>query len=214
MNLVGITEKGGKKLLTETLTRRCLKLSGEIQTLEDLLAEITTREEVVCLFEQVEVLLEPGSWENSWKLSIRRAPTRDRNPPGNTAEGHRKVLMKEADTAVILFPADRVYTASFEQFLRENASRLLENSLLLVTMMDRVPRRAAGDSGLYGRKTEGKISPEGSEDPVLCRGKSQEGSLLERKFSAGKKKFSDLYEKREDHVYPPTSDGAAGTDDG
>lgn len=139
MNLVGITEKGGKKLLTETLTRRCLKLSGEIQTLEDLLAEITTREEVVCLFEQVEVLLEPGSLGEQLEI----IDTPGTNPGSESAREHRRrtqeVLMKEADTAVILFPADRVYTASFEQFLRENASRLLENSLLLVTMMDRVP---------------------------------------------------------------------------
>ena len=170
---------------------------------------------MVCLFEQVEVLLEPGSLGEQLEI----IDTPGTNPGSESAREHsrrtQEVLMKEADTAVILFPADRVYTASFEQFLRENASRLLENSLLLVTMMDRVPPEERQEILDY---TEEKLKERFHlKDPKIlfcAAGRAKKDPLLERKFSAGKKKFSDLYEKREDHVYPPTSDGAAGTDDG
>ena len=43
-----------------------------------------------------------------------------------------------ADTVLILFPADSVYTQTFEDFLNKNAARFMKHAVLMITMMDRV----------------------------------------------------------------------------
>ena len=48
----------------------------------------------------------------------------------------QEVLRDSADAAIIMFPADQVYTASFGKFLEENASHLLKHSIFIVTKCD------------------------------------------------------------------------------
>lgn len=48
----------------------------------------------------------------------------------------QKVLRDAADAAIIMFPADQVYTASFGRFLEENASHLLKHSIFVITKCD------------------------------------------------------------------------------
>ena len=79
-----------KKLLTETLTRRCLKLSGEIQTLEGSPGGDHHKRGSGLSFEQVEVLLEPGSWENRLEIIDTPGTNPGSESARNTAEGHRK----------------------------------------------------------------------------------------------------------------------------
>jgi len=66
------------------------------------------------------------------------------NPGGEEARYHVKrtqdVLRKYADATIVLFQAERVYTASFQKFLKENAEHLINDALFVVTMMDLVDR--------------------------------------------------------------------------
>ncbi len=48
----------------------------------------------------------------------------------------QEVLRDAADAAIIMFPADQVYTASFGKFLEENASHLLKHSIFIITKCD------------------------------------------------------------------------------
>lgn len=48
----------------------------------------------------------------------------------------QEVLRDSADAAIIMFPADQVYTASFGKFLEENASHLLKHSIFIITKCD------------------------------------------------------------------------------
>ncbi|MBR4039918.1 MAG: dynamin family protein [Clostridia bacterium] len=50
----------------------------------------------------------------------------------------QEVLRDAADAAIIMFPAERVYTASFGSFLQENASHLLKHSIFVITKCDMI----------------------------------------------------------------------------
>lgn len=50
----------------------------------------------------------------------------------------QEVLRDSADAAIIMFPADQVYTASFGSFLLENASHLLKHSIFVITKCDMI----------------------------------------------------------------------------
>lgn len=64
------------------------------------------------------------------------------NPGAEDARSHvertREVLQKYADATIILFQSERVYTASFQQFLKENAGRFMDDAVFVITMMDLV----------------------------------------------------------------------------
>lgn len=50
----------------------------------------------------------------------------------------QNALREHADAAIILFPAERVLTADFEQFLGENASHFLADAIFVISMCDRI----------------------------------------------------------------------------
>lgn len=51
-------------------------------------------------------------------------------------------MRKEADAAIVLFPAMQVYTADFEDFLLNNAAHLMDDSIFIITKMDMVRRES------------------------------------------------------------------------
>ncbi|WP_215700260.1 dynamin family protein [Clostridium sp. MCC353] len=68
------------------------------------------------------------------------------NPGQEDAREHiletQSILRKEADAAIVLFPALQVYTADFENFLMENAAHLMDDSIFIITKMDMVRRES------------------------------------------------------------------------
>ena len=64
------------------------------------------------------------------------------NPGTEGTEEHvrrtQEVLRDAADAAIIMFPADRVFTKSFEVFLEENARHLLKHSIFVITKCDMI----------------------------------------------------------------------------
>lgn len=67
------------------------------------------------------------------------------NPGAEDTREHvnitRSVLHREADAAIILFPANQVFTGSFEAFLTEHAAHLINNSAFIITKFDMVKSR-------------------------------------------------------------------------
>ena len=68
------------------------------------------------------------------------------NPGQEDARKHiletQSILRKEADAAIVLFPAMQVYTADFEDFLLNNAAHLMDDSIFIITKMDMVRRES------------------------------------------------------------------------
>lgn len=63
--------------------------------------------------------------------------------PGDKADtGHiistQNVLRDEADAAIVLFPCYSAYTRQFSEFMEENASHLMDDSIFILTKMDMV----------------------------------------------------------------------------
>lgn len=50
----------------------------------------------------------------------------------------QSVLRNDADAAIILFPSQQAYTASFRDFLLENAAHLMDDSIFIMTKVDTV----------------------------------------------------------------------------
>ncbi|MBT9778578.1 hypothetical protein GPL15_18940 [Clostridium sp. MCC353] len=71
------------------------------------------------------------------------------NPGQEDAREHiletQSILRKKADAAIVLFPALQVYTADFQEFLDENASHLMDDSIFIVTKMDMVRKTSEQD---------------------------------------------------------------------
>lgn len=64
------------------------------------------------------------------------------NPGDEDTSEHRSItksiLKKDADAAIILFPATRVFTNDFEDFLMDNVANIMHRCAFVVTMMDLV----------------------------------------------------------------------------
>lgn len=62
------------------------------------------------------------------------------NPGEEDTGEHRgitqKIIRESADAAVVLFPATRVFTSDFTEFLMKNASGILHRCAFVITMMD------------------------------------------------------------------------------
>ena len=108
------------------------------EKLEDILAYMTTVEDAVKKMEKIEIFLPRNSLPE--KMVIIDTP--GVNPGKKDSSEHemrtRKILEDIADTVLILFPADSVYTQTFEDFLNKNAARFMKHAVLMITMMDRV----------------------------------------------------------------------------
>lgn len=64
------------------------------------------------------------------------------NPGAVANAGHiigtQNVLRDEADAAIVLFPCHSVFTRQFSEFMEENASHLMDDSIFILTKMDMV----------------------------------------------------------------------------
>ena len=67
------------------------------------------------------------------------------NPGSEGTEGHiritQNILREAADAAIVMFPADKVFTRSFQKFLESNATHLLQHSIFIVTQCDKVRKK-------------------------------------------------------------------------
>ena len=65
------------------------------------------------------------------------------NPGDEASENHivqtQSVLRKEADAAIVLYPAKDAMSKDLERFITENAAHLMEDAIVLLTKMDIVP---------------------------------------------------------------------------
>lgn len=103
---------------------------------KDLIAFLSTSNDFAEQIERMK-LYTPAD-ESMKKICIVDTP--GVNPGAKGTESHvmatRKVLHEYADATIVLFKADQVYTSSFNRFLEENASHLMDEAVFVVTMMD------------------------------------------------------------------------------
>ncbi len=93
------------------------------------------------------------------------------NPGITGTEDHvrvtQNVLRNASDAAIIMFPADKVFTESFKQFLEENANHLLNQSIFVITKSDTAKNdKTRADLVAF---VEGHLEKMGVLDPhVFC----------------------------------------------
>lgn len=108
-------------------------LPGDVGAMIDA---VTTDNRLVERLRQVEVGL--PAQEGRYGLCLVDTP--GVNPGAGDTKAHvavtRRVLRQSADSAIVLFPAQNVFTASFQDFLLENAEHFLNNATFIVTKAD------------------------------------------------------------------------------
>lgn len=91
------------------------------------------------------------------------------NPGTTGTAGHvqitQDVLRKAADAAIIMFPADRVYTRDFQVFLTDNATHLLGHSIFVMTKCDII--RKENELPELTEFVKGHLSLLGVDHPVI-----------------------------------------------
>ena len=102
----------------------------------DVIAALSTSNDYLNIID--ELILNVSSFNELSGICIMDTP--GVNPGDEAAKEHirltQDILRKKADAAIILLPAHQVIGASFNNFLEENASHFLDDSIFVITMMD------------------------------------------------------------------------------
>lgn len=169
------------------------------EKMEDILAYITTKEEAVKKIEKIEIFLPRNSLPGNMVI----IDTPGVNPGKKESSEHemrtRKILEETADTVLVLFPADAVYTQTFEDFLNKNAARFMDHAVLMITMMDRVQEDEREEIiGFAREKIKNKFQ---IKDPFLLScsaGRAEKDEYWRNMFQKAEKQLMDnLKENRE-----------------
>lgn len=135
-----VRDKDGKEYdLGDRASRAALekKLGAELpESSKDVIASLSTTNEYLQMID--ELTLYVSSFSELSGICIMDTP--GVNPGGEETKEHirltQNILRKSADAAIILLPAHQVVGASFNNFLEENASHFLDDSIFIITMMD------------------------------------------------------------------------------
>lgn len=116
---------------------------------ENLLARITTTDAWTQKLSMVKVYVP----ETTMPDNICIIDTPGVNPGEEGTQKHveatQRVLRDYADTAIVLFPAQAVYTGSFQKFLKANAEHFMHNAVFVITMKDLVCEEEWEDVAAY-----------------------------------------------------------------